>query len=153
MVSSLPDRRFPARVKEFTTAADPVTRTFRITLWFEKPDGLRILPGMTAKVILTLRSRAMGQPVPAVGDTIILVDFGGHPRLIVRLTHIQEVPFGKISATHTAVDGSPVRDLKIWKPLHTRYWNGMLEEYGSRVSEEMPVWVEKFELLYDLDPP
>jgi uncharacterized protein YhfF len=93
-----------------------------------------------------------GQPVPAVGDTIILVDFGGHPRLIVRLTHIQEVPFGKISATHTAVDGSPVRDLKIWKPLHTRYWNGMLEEYGSRVSEEMPVWVEKFELLFDSKP-
>jgi uncharacterized protein YhfF len=88
-----------------------------------------------------------GQPTPAIGDTIILVDFGGHPQLIVRLTEIETVPFGQISETHTAVDGPPMRDLAIWKPLHTRYWNGLLEPYGLTVSDEMPVWVEKFDLL------
>jgi uncharacterized protein YhfF len=40
-----------------------------------------------------------------------------------------------------------MRDLAIWKPLHTRYWNGLLEPYGLTVSDEMPVWVEKFDLL------
>lgn len=88
-----------------------------------------------------------GQPTPAIEDTIILVDFGGHPQLIVRLTEIETVPFGQISETHTAVDGSPMRDLAIWKPLHTRYWNGLLEPYGLTVSDEMPVWIEKFDLL------
>ena len=40
-----------------------------------------------------------GQPTPAAGATIILVDFGGHPRLIVRLTEIETVPFGRRCVT------------------------------------------------------
>jgi len=86
-------------------------------------------------------------PTPAVGDAIILIDFGGHPRLIVRLTEIEQVAFGAITATHTAVDGTPMRDLTVWKPLHTKYWNAMLAPHGLTVGDDMPVWVEKFELL------
>jgi uncharacterized protein YhfF len=90
-----------------------------------------------------------GDPTPSIGDTIILIDYGGHPQLILRLTEISTVPFGQISEIHTAVDGSPVRDLAIWKPLHTQYWNNMLAEFGTRVSDELPVWIEKFDLVFD----
>jgi RND family efflux transporter MFP subunit len=51
-ISSLPGRSFPARVKEFATSADPVTRTFQVRLTFEPPDDVAILPGMTARVIV-----------------------------------------------------------------------------------------------------
>jgi len=88
-----------------------------------------------------------GQPDPAVGDPIVLVDFHGHPRLLVRLTEIDTVPFGAITTTHTRIDGSPVRDLAIWKPLHTNYWNNLLAPYQLSVDAAMPVLVEKFELL------
>jgi len=89
-----------------------------------------------------------GQPEPAVGDDIILIDFDGQPQLVVRLTDIETVPFGAIDETHTAIDGTPVRDLSIWKPLHTNYWNGMLAPFKRQVDDDMPVWIEKFELLY-----
>ncbi|MGI9344447.1 MAG: ASCH domain-containing protein [Gammaproteobacteria bacterium] len=88
------------------------------------------------------------QPVPAVGATIILVDFAGAPRLTVRLTAIELVNFGAITAAHTAIDGTPVRDLGVWIPLHTRYWNGLLAPHGLTVAADMPVWIERFELLY-----
>jgi len=87
-------------------------------------------------------------PTPRVGAAIILIDFDGTPALLVRLTEITEVPFGRVTAEHTAIDGSPVRDLAIWKPLHTRYWNALLAPFELKVSDEMPVWIEKFELLY-----
>jgi uncharacterized protein YhfF len=90
-----------------------------------------------------------GQPEPAVGDPIILVDFDGHPRLLVRLTGIEEVAFGKITAAHTAIDGTPVRALDVWKPLHTSYWNSMLAPHGLVVTDDMPVWIEPFDLYYD----
>jgi len=90
-----------------------------------------------------------GQPEPAVGAPIILVDFDGHPQLLVRLTGIEEVPFGKITGAHTAIDGTPVRALEVWKPLHTSYWNSMLAPHGLVVTDEMPVWVETFDLHYD----
>jgi RND family efflux transporter MFP subunit len=50
IVTSLPDRSFPAQIKEFSTTADPVTRTFNATLRFDPPDDVSIKPGMTATV-------------------------------------------------------------------------------------------------------
>jgi uncharacterized protein YhfF len=88
------------------------------------------------------------QPVPRVGDAIILIDFDGTPALLIRLTDILDVLFGEITARHIAVDGTPVRDLAVWKPLHTRYWNSLLAPFAMTVTDDMPVWIEKFELLY-----
>ncbi len=52
VVSSLPGREFPGRVKEMATAADPTTRTFQAKLIFERPEGVAVLPGMTARVLV-----------------------------------------------------------------------------------------------------
>jgi RND family efflux transporter MFP subunit len=51
-ISAIPGRNFPARIKSFTTTADPVTRTYKATFQFDKPGDVNILPGMTARVIL-----------------------------------------------------------------------------------------------------
>jgi RND family efflux transporter MFP subunit len=52
-IGSLPDRQFPARLKEFATTADPVTRTFAVTFFFESPDDATLRPGMTARLTLS----------------------------------------------------------------------------------------------------
>jgi len=66
IVSALPDRTFPAKVKEFATTADPVTRTFPIKLTFDNPDKINILPGMTAKVRIVIDpDRAWSVPATA----------------------------------------------------------------------------------------
>ncbi|NIR32387.1 MAG: efflux RND transporter periplasmic adaptor subunit [Gammaproteobacteria bacterium] len=66
IVSALPDRGFPARVKEFATTADPVTRTFAVRLLFDNPADVAIMPGMTARVQITVdRERAWSVPVTA----------------------------------------------------------------------------------------
>ena len=52
VVSSLPDLEFPARIKEVATAADPTTRTFQFMLIFDRPEGVNVLPGMTARVLV-----------------------------------------------------------------------------------------------------
>ena len=92
------------------------------------------------------------QPAPRVGDRIILIDYLGRPRLLVRLTAIEEVTFGSLDERHTAVDGTPVRPLTIWKPLHTRYWNAMLGPFGLQVTDEMPVLVERLQLIARANP-
>jgi RND family efflux transporter MFP subunit len=50
IVSAIDDREFDARVKEYATVADSVTRTFSVKLNFDNPDDVNILPGMTARV-------------------------------------------------------------------------------------------------------
>lgn len=73
VVTSVPDRSFPARVKEMTTTAEPETRTFQATLIFENSEDVGVFPGMTAKVRIEA-SRIRGYsdtiaiPVNAVRD-------------------------------------------------------------------------------------
>jgi len=55
IVTSLPDRVFPAVAKEISLTADPVTRTFEATFGFDPPEDALVLPGMTAMARITLR--------------------------------------------------------------------------------------------------
>ena len=52
-LSALPGRQFPVTLSELATAADPNTRTFRATFVMKKPEGVGVLSGMTAKLVLT----------------------------------------------------------------------------------------------------
>jgi len=66
IVSSMPDRRFPATLAELASTADPDTRTFEATLTFRPPDDIQVLPGMTARVITHVpQGPASGILVPA----------------------------------------------------------------------------------------
>jgi RND family efflux transporter MFP subunit len=67
-VSTVPDRRFPARLISFKTTADPVTRTYRATFAFDNPEDVNVLPGMTAKVVLTFP----GEGQKEVGGGILI---------------------------------------------------------------------------------
>ena len=49
-ITSIPGSSFPAKIKEMATAANPATRTFEVTFSFEPEGGVRIFPGMTARI-------------------------------------------------------------------------------------------------------
>jgi RND family efflux transporter MFP subunit len=49
-LDALPGRTFPARFKEFVSEADAVTQTFTAIVTIARPDGLNVLPGMTAEL-------------------------------------------------------------------------------------------------------
>ncbi|WP_372682786.1 efflux RND transporter periplasmic adaptor subunit [Desulfosarcina sp.] len=48
--ATAPDRTFPLALKEFSTQADPQTQTYQVVLVMPRPEGINILPGMTATV-------------------------------------------------------------------------------------------------------
>ncbi len=61
IVTAIPDREFPARVKQVAMIADPTTRTFEATFVIERPTDVSVLPGMTAKVIISAPAEAAGR--------------------------------------------------------------------------------------------
>ncbi|MGD8628791.1 MAG: efflux RND transporter periplasmic adaptor subunit, partial [bacterium] len=53
------DREFPVRFREVAAQADPATQTYEVRLTMPSPEGLSILPGMTAEVVArTMRGGA-----------------------------------------------------------------------------------------------
>jgi len=63
-VSAAAGRQIDGWVKELRNTADPVTRTYEVTIGFDAPAGLAITSGMTAKVILTLQGTEGSVLVP-----------------------------------------------------------------------------------------
>lgn len=53
--SAAPGLQFPVHIKEIAQRADPVTQTFAIRVAMKVPEGLNLLPGMSASVTLTYR--------------------------------------------------------------------------------------------------
>jgi RND family efflux transporter MFP subunit len=53
-ISAAPGRQIPAWMKELRRTADPVTRTYAVTLGFEAPQDLAITSGMTARVAIQI---------------------------------------------------------------------------------------------------
>lgn len=72
-VSSLPGLEFPARLVEFSTRADPATRTFQARLEFDAPDDQNIFPGMTARVVYN----AVGESGVRLPSTATFADASG----------------------------------------------------------------------------
>ena len=91
---------------------------------------------------------AEGYPKTNPNTPIMLVSYDGIPKVVVQITGVYETTFGNISLNDTSLDGPPVRDLDVWIPLHTEYWNGLLSKHNLSCTSDMPVLVEKFKFIY-----
>ena len=60
--AAAPDREFPLIVTEWETEADAATQTFLVKLIMDQPQGVNILPGMTATVRLSLPTAPLEAP-------------------------------------------------------------------------------------------
>ena len=92
---------------------------------------------------------AEGHPKAMPDTPIILVSYDGIPKVVVQITSVYETTFGEISLNDTSLDGPPVRDLDVWIPLHTDYWNGLLSKHNRVCTPDMQVLVEKFKFIYE----
>lgn len=91
---------------------------------------------------------AEGYPKTNPNTPIMLVSYDGIPKVVVQITGVYETTFGNISLNDTSLDGPPVRDLDVWIPLHTEYWNGLLSKHNLACTSDMPVLVERFKFIY-----
>lgn len=114
VISSIPGREFDARLKSFTTAADPVTRTYKATFQFDNGDSVNILPGMTARVILHPSAETMEMYIPGgefqVPVSAVASDEKGNPfvwRVDPATMQVSRaaVTLGEISNDRIAVTG------------------------------------------------
>lgn len=96
----LPNREFQVEVKEFTTEADPVTQTYLVSFSMPSPEGLNILPGMTATIMeyrkIKEQVTSEGFPVP-----VTAVPIDEQDRYYVWKAHV--TPDGKTYTVHKTI--------------------------------------------------
>ena len=90
---------------------------------------------------------AEGHPPSKPGTPTILTGYDGTPEAVVRITEVRQTTFGAIGPEESGLDGPPVQDLEVWRPLHQEYWNGLLAKYGKSCADDMPVTVEACKIV------
>ena len=96
-----------------------------------------------------------GQQPVKVGDCTVLVQYDGTPRMALRYTHVETLPFRDMPEKFTLLNGPPINAGDTWHGLHRGIYANLVAATGLTFSDDEPVLVEVFELIYPqpLDTP
>ncbi|KAA1379763.1 ASCH domain-containing protein [Aeromicrobium fastidiosum] len=87
------------------------------------------------------------EQLPRVGDLAILLDGSEHPRALVEVMQVDEVPFEDVDAEHAYLEGEGDRSLEHWRTVHERFFTDHAT-HDRGFSTTMPVVLERFRVLY-----
>lgn len=90
---------------------------------------------------------AASEPLPAVGDLSIVLDGRGHPRALIEVRQVDVVPFADVDAEHARLEGEGDLSLQYWREVHRTFFTEHAT-HDQGFSEQMPVVLERFRLLY-----
>ena len=85
--------------------------------------------------------------IPVVGGYVVLTDFAGAPAAVWRTTSVKTLPFNEVTENDTQLESPAARPLDVWRQIHWNGWARALEAKGKQPSEDMPITVERFELI------
>ena len=90
------------------------------------------------------------QAAPIPGGYSVVTDFDGAPRAVIRTTWLDTRPFAEVDRLFAWDEGEGDRTLADWKDGHWKYFSRECAALGRAPSEDMPVVLERFELLWPL---
>jgi uncharacterized protein YhfF len=89
-----------------------------------------------------------GEPMPVVGEYVVVVDGAGTPVCIWRTTEVTIKPFKEVDAQFAWDEGEGDRTLADWQQGHRDYFTRAGERAGFVFDETMDVVLERFEVVW-----
>lgn len=86
--------------------------------------------------------------MPILGGYNVITELDGTPRVITRTTQIDIRPFREVDAAFAWDEGEGDRTLAFWREAHWDYFSSECASHGFTPSEDMPVVLERFEVLH-----
>ena len=93
-------------------------------------------------------NEASHEPPPAIGALSVVTDWHGTPVCVIETTHIEIVPFDRVSSTFAAIEGEGDGSLSYWRDAHWRYFTRECHRIGKEPSLQMLVVCEQFKVVY-----
>jgi uncharacterized protein YhfF len=94
---------------------------------------------------------ALPHAAPVAGGFSVVTEFDGTPRAVIRTTSVERKRFGDVDAQFAWDEGEDDRSLESWRAGHQRYFGRECERLGRVMSDDVPVVLERFELVYPFD--
>jgi uncharacterized protein YhfF len=128
-------------------------RRYRVKCFGSDPAMSRLLLDLirsgqkTGTFGLEWEFEARPEERPEPGDLYVVTDAGGEPGALIRVTGTELVPFASIDENHLQVEGPALREPALWRKVHWEFWAPALRALGREPAEDMPILVQRFEVL------
>ncbi len=113
-------------------------------------DSLKLVLSGTKKAIshslLGLQLRK--EPLPKIGDFMVITDWKGKARCIVRTVAVRLKPFFSIRQSYVKIEGEGNKSVENWKKSHWEYYQRELAPYSREPRDSMIVVCEIFEKVF-----
>jgi uncharacterized protein YhfF len=108
----------------------------------------------TATTGLLVEWELDGEPVPAAGERMLVVDSAQQPVAVIELVDVQVVAFGDVDIDTATAEGEGFAAVEEWSVAHEAFWNGYADDLRARLGDQSwrlvddtPVVVERFRLV------
>lgn len=88
------------------------------------------------------------EALPAPGEHVVVLDGAGHPRAIVRNTHVELRHFDQIDDEFAFNAGEGDLTLRWWLVAHRQQWSEQAEREGFEIGETAELVLEFFDLVW-----
>ena len=90
------------------------------------------------------------EPLPRVGDIVVILDHRNEPAVITRIVQVTVLPFSEVTAEYAAIEGEGDSSLVYWRLAHWAFFSRECQRIGREPAENMPVVGSVFEVLHVL---
>ncbi|SIS37324.1 Uncharacterized protein YhfF [Zobellia uliginosa] len=101
----------------------------------------------TSHSLLGLQYRK--QPLPKIGDFMIVTNWEGEAQCIVRTTAVKLRPYFSIDEAYAQREGEGDKSLAYWKKVHWDYFTKELAAFNRKPNESMIIVCQEFEKIFD----
>lgn len=88
------------------------------------------------------------ETLPEVGQLSVITNWDGDPQCIVEVTSVQIIPFNEVPADFAYEEGEGDKSLEFWRRVHWEFFSQECKQIGREPTEDMPVVLEKFKVLW-----
>ena len=140
--------------KAFTTATGTGAADYTVVMFgdtAELADELiaLALSGRKRATVSLLREYTTGaEPLPKVGDFVLVVDGGGNPRCIWRTTEITVKPLIDVDDAFAWDEGEGDRTRDGWLAAHRAELSAQARREGFEMSDTIETVFERFEVVW-----
>jgi uncharacterized protein YhfF len=89
---------------------------------------------------------------PVLGGYNVVTEFDGTPRAVTRTVEVSRRAFQDVDAQFAFDEGEGDRSLAFWREAHWSFFGRECASLGLEPSPSMPVVLERFELLWHVEP-
>ena len=88
------------------------------------------------------------EPLPEIGQLSVITNWDKIPQCIIEIISVEQKPFNEVTDEFAFEEGEGDKTLDFWRKVHWEFFSAECEDIGREPSQEMPVILEKFKVVY-----